>query len=399
MDAKKNYSVKQILLSNQNWWHFYEKNKDRIRPDILTCIVKLLSCKSVIRGYNEYHCSNPECSHAKRVCHTCKCKACSSCGKKATEIWIEKQNHILPHTSWQHITFTMPSELWDFFWFNRKLLNQISAIAANCIQTIASKKAVIPGIFTALHTFGRNLKRNVHIHLSTTCGGIINDGTTWKELFFVQKILMRMWRYEIIKLFRKNRHNLIIPPAIKKNINQTFTLNHFLDFLYKKNWIVNCSKPSDNPKLNISYLGRYIKRPPIANSKLKHYDGNEVVFTYLDHTTKTYRQFKLTAEEFIARFIQHIPDVGFRMIRYYGFLANRIRGKLLPLVYELIGQQNNQPSSIPTYSSLIQKYFGFDPLTCILCGQKLVFAFTVLGKSSANDLLSYHRKLALLKKI
>ena len=76
------YTIKQILLSNQNWWHFYEKNKTRIRPDIVTCITKLLSCKNTIRGYREYHCANPNCSHVKRVPFTCKCKACSSCGKK-----------------------------------------------------------------------------------------------------------------------------------------------------------------------------------------------------------------------------------------------------------------------------------------------------------------------------
>ena len=27
-----------------------------------------------------------------------------------------------------------------------------------------------------------------------------------------------------------------------------------------------------------NYLGRYIKRHPIADSKLKHYDGNNVIF-------------------------------------------------------------------------------------------------------------------------
>ena len=62
----------------------------------------------------------------------------------------------------------MPSELWDLFWLNRDLLNQITKLAADCIMTLASKLNVVPAIFTALHTFGRDLKRNVHVHLSTT---------------------------------------------------------------------------------------------------------------------------------------------------------------------------------------------------------------------------------------
>ena len=237
---KKKYSIKQILISNQNWWNFYSKNKAKLRVAIVICVIKLLSCKNTIRGYHEYICSNTACSSIKRVPHTCKGKGCSSCGKKATELWIQKQNQILPNTAWQHITFTMPSELWDFFWYNRALLNHIGIIAANCIKTISNKKGTTPGIFIAIHTFGRDLKRNVHIHLSVTLGGISDDGTQWKNLFFHQSTLMRMWRYQLIKLFRETP-SLIVPPAIKKQLHHAFTFKQFLDQLYKKTWIVHCS--------------------------------------------------------------------------------------------------------------------------------------------------------------
>jgi hypothetical protein len=207
-----------------------------------------------------------------------------------------------------------------------------------------------------------------------------------------------MWRYQIIQLFRQKQAQLILPSAIKKQLHHVFTFNQFLDQLYKKTWIVHCSKPSDNPKQAINYLGRYVKRPAIAESKLKHYDGNEVAFNYLDHNTKTYRQFTLTVEEFIGRFVQHIPDVGFRMIRYYGFLAQRVRGKLLPLVYQLLGQENST-SSLPTYAELIQQNFNFNPLICILCGQPLIRTAIHFGLSTASQLFPFHCQLALLQKI
>ena len=120
-----------------------------------------MSCKNKVRGYKKYKCSNDKCDNIKIIPHTCKSKLCSSCGKKATATWIAKQNNILPNTEWQHITFTMPSELWDLFWLNRELLNQITKLAADCIMTLARKLDVVPAIFTALHTFGRDLKRNV----------------------------------------------------------------------------------------------------------------------------------------------------------------------------------------------------------------------------------------------
>ena len=40
---------------------------------------------------------------------------------------------------------------------------------------------------------------------------------------------------------------------------------------------------------------------------------------------------RLSALEFIERVILHIPDVNFRIIRYGGFYANRVRGNFCPL--------------------------------------------------------------------
>lgn len=186
--------------------------------------------------------------------------------------------------------------------------------------------------------------------------------------------------------------------AISKQLNNAFTFNQFLDGLYNKHWIVYCSKPSSDYKVNVNYLARYIKRPAIAESKLRHYDGHEVTFKYLDHTSKTYQKFKLTAEQFIARLIQHIPDTGFRMIQYYGFLAQRVRGTLLPKVYALLGQipETRKP---PSHAELIQKSFGFDPLTCILCGQKLLLSRIQFSMYRTSQLFKFHQKLALFKKI
>ena len=89
---------------------------------------------------------------------------------------------------------------------------------------------------------------------------------------------------------------------------------------------------------NVNYLGRYIKRPPPSQSRLKHYDGKTVAFDYLDDRSGKHRTAHYDTEEFIDRFVQHIPDKHFRMINFYGFLANRVRGKLLARVHALLDQ-------------------------------------------------------------
>ena len=88
------------------------------------------------------------------------------------------------------------------------------------------------------------------------------------------------------------------------------------------------------------------------------------------------------------------------MIRYYGFLANRVRGKLLPLVYSLIGDKTpKSENNTTTHAMLMKKEFGLDPLSCILFGSHLLLSGIHFGKGSITNLLKHHRQLALLKRI
>lgn len=398
---KQRYTIKQILTTDQAWWNFSQKHKNRLRLSIMRAIVNLLSCKNKVRGGKQYKCSNLACTHTKQVFFTCKAKSCSSCGKKATEVWLQKQKNILPDTTWQHITFTMPDVLWPFFWWNRPLQNKISKLAAECIQSIARAKKIIPGVFTALHTFGRDLKRNVHIHLSVTLGGLSLDHSKWVKIFFNKDMLMRQWRYKLIQLLRAeyNTGALIIPTSIQKLLNHTYTFKHFLDEHYNRYWHVHCARPTDNYKKNIAYLSRYIKRPAIAESRLKHYDGHSIVFQYLNHKTKMFRKKTMSVETFIGKFIQHIPDTGFRMIRYYGFLSNRLRGNLLPTVRQILQQDADSDNLPPSYAQLMLKNFNINPLKCILCGHQMLMSAIQFGITNSAKLLKHHRQLALLQNI
>jgi hypothetical protein len=207
----------------------------------------------------------------------------------------------------------MPDSLWPIFWHNRNLFGLISAIAAGIIKEIAAKKNIEVGIFTALHTFGRDLKRNVHIHLSVTAGGIDRKGN-WRKLFFPAEPIKKMWKHRIIDLFRSayasGNFNL---PTCYQNDND---FAKWMSSLYEVNWYVYLQKPSDDHKRNIEYLGRYIKRPPISEARIEAYDGKQVTFKFLDHYNSTIERITIPVLRFIASLIMHIPDRNFRMIRY-----------------------------------------------------------------------------------
>jgi Putative transposase/Transposase zinc-binding domain len=355
----------------------------------------MLSCGLDVIGYAKYKCSNDKCDHQKKVAFSCKSRFCPTCGKKSTDQWILVQREVLPQTKCQHITLTMPGELWCLFKFSRNFLKHLSRIAGKILNKEAKKKGVLVGIFTALHTFGRDLKWNVHVHVSVTAGGLSLDHSKWKGMYFVSDNVMKMWRYEIITLLRKNYKLLELPEELKKICGTKKKWNNWLNEHNEKFWKVHLAHTTDNVNHNVNYLGRYIKRPPLSQSRLKHYDGKEVMFNFLNHKTGKHEDAVYETEEFIERLTQHIPDKGFRMINYYGFLAQRVRAQLLPKVYALLDQVVKEVKQLK-FRFMQKKSFGCDPLICIMCGSEMRYSGLVFGKSF-RELKKYHRELATLK--
>ena len=275
----------------------------------------------------------------------------------------------------------MPDVLWPYFERNRYLLNYLAKIAADTVMEVAAQRGLKIGVFTALHTFGRDLKWNVHVHLSVTMGGLTEDLQKWKNIRFSEKVVMPKWREKIIELLRNE--------AKKDNF---YISNRTLDIEYNKYWRVKFSEPTGDAQHTIAYLGRYIKRPPLSMSRLEHYDGKSVTFNYLNHRNKQHENITFSAEDFIERFVKHIPDTGFRMIRYYGFLANSVRSKLLPKVYNLVGHEDRQVFNV-NWANLLKVSFGVDPLKCILCGKAMKLVGVVFGKTN-SELWKYHKELA-----
>ncbi len=348
---------------------------------------KILACGTKHLGFKKYSC--PKCQRSKYVAFSCKGRFCSKCGKKQTDLWINKATNLLPKTRWQHITFTMPDSLWPLFWYNRPLFGLISAIAAEIIQKIAAKKNITVGIFTALHTFGRDLKRNVHIHLSVTCGGL-DHNNQWKKVYFPSEPIKKQWRHKMIELFRDQYKtgDLILPTTYR---NDTDFYN-WTRSLYETNWYVHLQKTSDDHKRNIEYLGRYIKRPPLSEARIEKYDGKQVTFKFLDHYNDTTEHITMSVLQFIARLVMHIPDRYFRMIRYYGFLSNRTSGKMLPIVYQAIKQIPPKKVKPIGWRIMIWLSLQQDPLSCPNCELVMMLREVFYGLSPPV-LMVYTQKL------
>ena len=384
-------TLKKLLLKDSAWFHYLQHYNPFgvIREVVVENVIKVLSCKHFTRGHAQYQCANKGCDHEKRVPFQCRSRLCSDCGRKATDQWIATQKSLIPPCPFQHITLTMPSQLWPLLKANRALVGKLATLAGQILLTIAKAKNLMPGVFMANHTFGRKLNWNVHYHVSVTTGGLTED-EQWRSLYYKTKTVMKMWRYEVIRFLRQKyaEGDLVIPSDYDgQNMHRLFAAQ------YKKMWRVHCAKPHKNPKKDLKYFARYIKRAVIANSRLQHYNGQDVLFSYLDHRTKTSRYLEIDVFNFIDRLTQHIPEKRERLIRYFGFLANRNRARLLPIVHRLFNSQMPEKTKTHSWQFLFKQKTGIDPLQCILCKSQLRLASINVGLSSLG-FHQYHQKLA-----
>ena len=162
-------------IFEDNWEGFVEEiGYKNIREICHEEAKKIINCGKFENGYLEYTCEF--CGEVKRVGFTCKSRLCSSCGKKYVDERSEKMSSkMLPVKHW-HMTFTIPEELRIYFRRNRELLGEMPRLVNKVIRygfkNMSKSEEYIPGIIAVIHTFGRDLKWNPHVHAIVTKGGI-----------------------------------------------------------------------------------------------------------------------------------------------------------------------------------------------------------------------------------
>ena len=217
----------------------------------------------------------------------------------------------------------MPNQFWDIFKRNRWLLKDLFPLAANTLLSLAKARKLTIGIFSALHTYGRKINFNCHIHLSLAEYGI-DKNENLKKFSFKFDLLVGQWRYGIINVLRKHYDSLDLPQELGEEGKNLQSWNAFLNIQYNRYWNVDVAKKTSHKAHTAKYLGSYVKKPPVAASRLAHYHA--VTFRYLGHNTKTNKYLTLTQTEMMLRILSHVPEKHFKMIRYFGFLSTRLRG-------------------------------------------------------------------------
>lgn len=358
------FTIKQIF---KDWWaKFLESYPNlSIRDVVFSNIERMLKCKTWNLGYSVFQC--PSCAEEKIVPHTCKSRICSSCGNKYNK---QRETSIfskLFKCKHRHVVFTIPEDLRIYFRKDRKRLNYLFKVASITInywfQQKYKKKELIPAYISMLHTFGRSLIFNPHVHVILMDGGISNKYKEFVKVdFFSYPSFRKRWMKVLLDLLEEDLG--------KKEFRK---LKNDLYFKYKDGFYVYAPPSKFKSYIDlIKYVTRYVARPVMAESRIIDYDGTYVTFWYQRHEDDLIIIEKIHAYEFISRLIIHIPDYNFKQIRFYGAYHNSTK-IYINMVSLLSKEKYIYFNKLNTWRSMLLLSFSLDPLVCPICKNIMVY--------------------------
>jgi hypothetical protein len=367
-DKKVGFKIKDMLIDN--WDNFVNDNPNiNIRDVVFREVDRVISCRTSALGYSFFEC--PDCGKSKCVYHTCKSRFCSSCGNKTNIKRVNKTLAKCYKCNHRHIVFTISDYLWDLFREDRNLIDllfkAVSITILSWFKDKSKKKNLIPGIIAILHTYGRDLKWNPHIHTVVT-EGAMSDIDVFTKMDFISYDALR-------KRFQKVLLDLLTEKLGKDNFKH---LKNKIYLKSDKGFYVYAKKDKQNrtTKDKLDYALRYSNKPAMAESRILDYDGQFVTFWYKRHEDNLIVVEKIHVYDFFKRIIIHIPNPNFKTVRYYGIYAkkHKFHDKMFMLVSNTYLTIRNQLSN---WRMLILHDFDTDPLSCPFCGNLLIWQFRV----------------------
>lgn len=118
---------------------------------------------------------------------------------------------------------------------------------------------------------------------------------------------------------------------VKRRMPRTRENSLFIDGLFKEHpegFYIYAKRRVKKPRRIANYIGRYLRHPAIAESRISDFnvEANMVTYWYEEDGVKKF--VTLHALEFIDRLVRLIPDKNLKLIRYYGLYSRRTSAKL-----------------------------------------------------------------------
>lgn len=278
----------------------------------LKTINAVINCRTSAMGGEVYYCE--ECKVYHYSYHSCQNRHCPKCQSARSDEWLEKQLQKLLPVNYFLVTFTIPQELHKVFRSHQKLCySLLFKSAAEALQTLLADPKYaggISGMIGVLHTWTRQLMYHPHVHFIVADGAFDVFRNEWKSC----------------------HHSFLVPVKALSKIYRAKLRDHLkssylrlFNFIPRSDWqkeFVTHSKQVGKGEKALKYLSNYVYRIAISNNRIVKYENGMVTFRYKESQTDKIKYQKVSAHEFMRRFLQHVLPTGFQKVRYYGFLSS-----------------------------------------------------------------------------
>lgn len=334
----------------RHWPEYLAQHGARILPSHRAAVRAVLSCRTPALGGQLYGCG--PCGAVRLVYHSCHHRACPQCGEPETVNWRQAQRARLLPVNYFLVTFTVPEELRALFRSHQKLAYTLlfREAAATLVDLGANPKwlGAELGFLGVLHTWTRQLAYHPHVHFLVPGGGLSSDHRRWveppnPEFFLPGPVLAARFRTRLLQA-------LLAEPDLQPGPPTS---------LRRKRWVVNVQAVGRGEKA-LDYLAAYVHRTALSSQRILADDERGILFQYQDRDTGRREVLRLTPEEFLRRWLQHVLPKGFVRVRHYGWLSPAAKTRWRQILRLLLWEP---PERGPRVKA--------PPPTCPRCGKPL----------------------------
>lgn len=372
-----NPTIQQIF---QLGWPEYEKTH-RLPDYIRDAARHIMNCRTSALGGHVQSCPD---GHCHRIWYnSCKHRSCPQCAFIQVEEWLRKQDARLLDCDHYHVVFTLPDKLSALWPKNQKVMTRIlfSSAKETLFDLLDDEKylGAKVGVISTLHTWTKTQLLHPHIHCIVSGGGLTEKGE-WKAVkngfLLPARVARKVYRGKTRQRFLKalERGELVLPEGTSA---QRF--KNLLNKLGRKEWNVMIGERYSHGRGVANYLARYVRGGSIGNRRIEKIENGAVTF---DAGRGGKVSTTVRIEEFIRRYIQHIPEPRSIRARSYGLYAHGKKPEL-DKCRALLGQQPVKPVEKIDWRDLFEQWEEH-PEKCPVCGKRLIRT-DVFGPNSAPD--------------
>ena len=308
---QNSYTVAQVIERFHE--SFFARYGDSLSFEQRKALQAILQCRTEVMGGHRCYCAR--CQEYHFFYHSCNHRNCPICGAQDTATWVEQRLEQALPLPYYMITFTLPAQLRPICSHAPETIYPLFfRCAAQAIKDILANPkhlGIQAGFFGVLQTWQQNLTLHPHVHFIVPAGGLAPDGT-----LIIAKKQWLVWG----DVFAKRLKNLLLTKLKAQGIADQTIIN----VCWKIDWNADVEN-FGNGHNAIKYLGRYIYKSAISDSRIEYINDTHVTFTVKDRQTKKTKRIVITGEDFLMRYFTHVLPSKFHRIRYYGFMHPRAK--------------------------------------------------------------------------